>query len=234
MGRIARLAPILFSGSGNRDPNWSSVTLLLGNDSKANGTASFTDQSSAACAMTTVGSARYDGSKAPAGLSSSILLAANTDYITTPAAAGFNPVAGNFTLEMMFLCPATIPVFATLFDTGTQAFAAGFGSPSTSLIFVLNATTILTSAHTMTSGNWYHLAWVRSGNSQYIFQNGAQIGGTGASSLTVNSSGTVFTGQYSVTQTFSPTSNIAALRFTKGVARYTSTFTPPALPLPTR
>lgn len=226
-------SPAVDGSGAATDPNWANVVLLIGNDSKANLTTTFTDQSASAHAMTTAGAAKYDTSSAPTGLTSSILVANNADYITTPSSTDFNFGTGNFTFELYYLCPAVIPTFGTLFDTGAQAFSAVFNSPASQILFVINTVFVVTATHSMTAGNWYHLAWVRSGNSQYIFQNGVQIGSTGTSAASVNASATTYIAEYSGSQTFSPKTNIASIRLTKGVARYTSTFTPPTLPFPT-
>jgi hypothetical protein len=83
------------------------------------------------------------------------------------------------------------------------------------------------STPTLNTGGWYHIALVRNGNSLLAFLNGTQVGSTQSYSgtpatrsgpLTIGSAGEDghhFDGF------------IDDLRITKGIARYTTTFTPP-------
>jgi hypothetical protein len=77
---------------------------------------------------------------------------------------------------------------------------------------------------------WYHVALVRSGNSWYIFQNGSQLGSTVTNSGAIQDySGSVYIGKYGFDKSPLYFSGwLDEFRVSKGIARWTSNFTPPA------
>jgi hypothetical protein len=82
--------------------------------------------------------------------------------------------------------------------------------------------------------NWVHVALVRSGNTLKLYLNGNAASGTG----TLNTTSVDLT-NFKVAGAPSPTSGysnftgyISDFRFTRGIARYTANFTPPATSLP--
>jgi hypothetical protein len=92
-------------------------------------------------------------------------------------------------------------------------------------VFYTGAGNSLTSTGTLSAGQWYHVAAVRSSTTVYLFINGVldsntSIGngtvGTGTPKIGVDNGGTSGFNGY-----------IADLRVTRGTALYTSTFTPP-------
>lgn len=87
------------------------------------------------------------------------------------------------------------------------------------------------STNTLTNDAWTHLAFVRQGTTYYLFFNGA------LEQSTTNSSGANITAN----EVWMGTNQAAGesfkgylddIRITRGVARYTSAFTPPAYPFP--
>jgi hypothetical protein len=79
------------------------------------------------------------------------------------------------------------------------------------------------------ANTWYHVAVVRSGNSWYIFQNGIQCGTTDSYSASVPGFAASVTIGTDLTGTGASWLNgyIDELRISKGVARWTTNFTPP-------
>ena len=74
---------------------------------------------------------------------------------------------------------------------------------------------------------WYHVALVRSGNSWYVFQDGSQCGSTGSDSSSVpDVAGSLYIGSYGGLVTFF-NGWLDEFRISKGIARWTSSFTPP-------
>jgi hypothetical protein len=88
----------------------------------------------------------------------------------------------------------------------------------------------ITGATTLTSGQWYHIAFVKNGTNGKIYLNGvADATGTFTETNTEASHfgiGMSFTGNGTQTG-FLPSCYIDDLRFTTGYARYTGNFTPP-------
>ena len=92
----------------------------------------------------------------------------------------------------------------------------------------MNALQKLTESTAANSGEWYHYALVRYNGTVTLYRNGAASGTPFTFTASVGSSATA-TGIGARTAANSPISNsyIQSFRITKGLARYTSTFTPP-------
>tara|TARA_A100000171_G_scaffold10080_2_gene7793 strand:- start:72482 stop:74980 length:2499 start_codon:yes stop_codon:yes gene_type:complete len=87
-----------------------------------------------------------------------------------------------------------------------------------------------TVAFTVQTGQWYHIAAVRSGSNKYLFIDGVLQSGypinIGTGALQGESTGTVKIGtRHDLSKDFN--GYIQDLRITEGLARYTSNFTPP-------
>ena len=78
-----------------------------------------------------------------------------------------------------------------------------------------------------TVGHWTHVAVTRSGSTLRVFYNGAQKGSVTASTNWLT--GATYIGDDGGSSTYS--GYMSNLRFIKGTALYTSTFTPPSIPL---
>jgi hypothetical protein len=113
--------------------------------------------------------------------------------------------------------------------TDTNVLQGAFSSGTSAHDIIISGTTALT------TGQWYHFAWVRSSNTFYLYLNGSQEATT-TSSVTMYASGDrVSVGALFVTGSAVNTLNgyVDDLRVTKGLARYTgSTYTVPTAPFP--
>lgn len=83
-------------------------------------------------------------------------------------------------------------------------------------------------SHGMSAGNWYHVAISRSGTSLYMFVNGQMLNGGSPMSngYSYNASGSIQIGSHANSTSNVFQGYIDEYRVTKGVARYTSNFTP--------
>jgi hypothetical protein len=92
-------------------------------------------------------------------------------------------------------------------------------------IFDANGANDVMGSTTIQNNVWYHVAWVRNSSNFRVYLNGV-------SEASVTSSTDYTSTQFSIGQriggTTSFTGYIDDLRITKGVARYTANFTPPA------
>lgn len=215
------------------DPSWSSVVLLVGNDNAANGSTTFTDQSASVHSLTANGAVVYSNSTAPTGLSTSISFP--SAWLGTPDSADWAFGAGDFTLEVYVNYTATAGDAALL----TQWFT------STSFIMDTSGNTLrlvtsdsggaqqnVTAAWTPATATWFHVAATRSGNNGFIFVNGVQQATASITQTLRDSNVQLEIGALNNGTTNKLNGFMAAIRITKGVARYTGNFTPPALPLP--
>ena len=158
---------------------------------------------------------------------------ADYNNLLIPSSSDFDFSSGNFTIEC-WINPQALPAagdgsFHWIFATSN--LVAFFFSGN--IYFRNQATTELVTpvAHGMSSGVWYHLAFVRSGSNYAIYRNGSSIStgsgstvASGASALTIaGSSG--FNGITACT--------LSNFRITNGQALYTGAFTPSTSPLTT-
>ena len=139
---------------------------------------------------------------------------------------------GDFTLECwVYASGVTTGINTWLYNKGSNLITVNNGTVKVSLhtgtAYILNAV----SFGTIAKGNWYHIAVTRSGNNYYGYLNGVQYSlGTSASSPgDFSASGLLF--GVNATSGTSDYGSISNLRFVKGSAVYTSTFTPPTADL---
>ena len=172
-------------------------------------------------------------------LSSSIYFDGTGDYLTLSADAGLHIDAIDFTFEF-WIYPMDVSVTESIFVRRASATARGMvsninGSSANKFTVLFGDTdnaaweVTLTTTSNLTSQNWHHIAIVRSGNNFYLYLDGTQEAtatwaGTIADDtepfiIGSNGAGTDFTGY------------LSDIRITKGLARYTSNFTPPTAAL---
>lgn len=123
--------------------------------------------------------------------------------------------------------------------SGLQFIYEGRGAATTptiymngsSLTYFTNSSDRITS--TLSTGVWYHVALTRSGTSTRMFVNGMQVGSTyfDSTNYTNTANRPVIGVEAGTTQHFL-NGYLDDFRVTKGLARYTSNFTPPTSALP--
>jgi hypothetical protein len=87
---------------------------------------------------------------------------------------------------------------------------------------------------TLSTSVWYHIALARSGTSTKLFVDGTQVGSTYTdTTVYINGTQRPLIGASGFTLSEALNGYIDDLRITKGVARYTANFTPPAAAFPT-
>jgi hypothetical protein len=116
-------------------------------------------------------------------------------------------MASNDNRFMMFYGGSTWTIFAT--EGGSTKFLVSF-------------------ADTLTANSWFHIAFVRDAQTFYIFKNGSLIGSNTDSDAAPNLSTPIYIGSArdDSTQKYYQ-GYIQDLRIYKGLAKYTSNFTPP-------
>jgi len=93
-----------------------------------------------------------------------------------------------------------------------------------------NQYTYSSSTTPVTTGQWYHLAYVRSSGTITVYEDGTEVAGLTISDTTAYTNPKGVIGGYYASG-YLATGNIQDFRFTRGLARYTANFTPPAEPL---
>lgn len=212
------------------DPYFSSVVLLLNGDT-------LTDLSPIPCPITNSGSVAVSTSNKKYGTGSMSFDGAQALLISdTPQ---FNFSTNNFTIECWFNQTNKLHGYPCLINFNGQWGSRVFelqvntNDVGNKICFSAynNGANILTSTTTATFGTWYHAAVVKDGATLRLFVNGIQEASAQyQSDISLNTNTTANIGGLSG-KYFN--GYIDDLRLTKGIARYTTNFTPPTAPLPT-
>lgn len=222
------------------DPYWSNVVLAMHMDDVG-----LTDLKGHAVTLT--GNAARSATQSKFGGYSAVFDGTG-DYLTTPyVAADFNWWTGSFTLE----CWVFASSFSTwqLSDGGNNLHSKLIGNSDAASITSYwsfgplasgavtfrywngSETNAATSTATVVSGQWNHIAVVFDGSKINIYVNGVglatpvSVSGTPQASTSVPLALGGYNSQYLA-------GYVDDLRITKGVARYTANFTPPAAAFP--
>ena len=154
------------------------------------------------------------------------------DYLSLKDNNLFVLGTGDFTIECWLYLNSVSPTYQGIFE-GRPSNGAypTFVMAGAALCWYTN-TAFQINAGNLSINTWYHVAVTRSSGSTKIFVNGTQGGSTYSDSTNYISRtdpliGGLFDGYYL-------NGYIDDLRITKGVARYTANFTPPAEPFMTQ
>lgn len=226
------------SGGGGSDPHFASVAALLHMDG-ADASTTFTDVKGST--WTRFGNAQIDTAQSKFGGASG-LFDGTGDYIETGYASALDLSTGDFTVEW-WMRPNSIAVAQAMLEMRPDASqAAGLvvtqsGADPTKVRFNVgdsdstNYESIITSTTSVATGTWYHVACVRSGSTFYLFLDGVSQGtGTFSGTIYINSSNPRIGAARDGTLGYNGW--LDDFRITKGVARYTSNFTPPTAAFP--
>ena len=165
-----------------------------------------------------------------------------SQYLTIPSTAAFSFGTGDFTIEA-WVYTTTDPIpYNSLFD---KTVFGGFSASSPSFFCFLtnnsncpalwNGTIQYGTSPPLAvpTNTWAHVAWVRSSSTLTIYVNG--VAGLTVASYTSNfaTAGTWYIGKSDTTNDHYFPGYITNLRVVKGIAVYTSNFTPPTNPVTT-
>ena len=165
----------------------------------------------------------------------SISFNGTTDYIISAPRSNVNNAfgTGNFTVEL-WVYPTAFASYKSIYGNSNGITATGWhcGLNASGNVFIYsNSAFKVTSSNTLTLNAWNHVAIVRNGSTVTIY-----IGGTSGGTWTLTTE--TFTDGYcffGVTPGFASefySGYMDDIRITKGYARYTANFTPPASAFP--
>lgn len=208
------------------DPNFSSVSLLLHMDG-ANSSTTFVDTSPIAHTVTAHNGAAITTSNSRFG-AGAFLGNGTGSRLVIPSSASLAFGTGEFTIE----------AFINFIPTGnaqfifSQRLTGGFSlvvlADNRLSLITPDVNTITEPQISMVQGNWYHVAATRLAGVCRIFVNGLLMG---TNSNSENGAQNVsIVGAGSTTSTSSFNGRLDDLRITKGVARYSQSFSPPTEP----
>jgi hypothetical protein len=217
------------------DPNWQYVKSLIHFDG-ANASTSIIDQR--LHPVTAYGNAQLSTAQKKFGVSS-LLLDGTGDYALITNHADFELGSSDFTIECQYY-PIANSQYASIVSKYVNGGFSGWslelyraiaGRPS--FVTTTNGTSWNVSIESTVEASlntWHHLEIDRSGNNFYLFLDGVLVGSTAvAGSITTSptagiSIGSFWGGDYPSNMYFDE------FKFTKGIAKHTSGFTPPTAP----
>lgn len=158
-------------------------------------------------------------------------------FLSIPDSSDWNFGIGDFTVDFWYKPDVIDPVgYKLLMGTYKNGvyknwevmLQAGLLNCAANTDGSLSWNVSITDSTPLVVGNWYHIAFVRNGNSWTCYKNGSSIG-TKANSGTINyaSEPLEIPDSYS---SYNASGNFDEVRISKGVARWTSNFTPPTAP----
>jgi Concanavalin A-like lectin/glucanases superfamily len=201
----------------------------------ADASTTFTDESGKS--WTAIGDAKLSTTTPKFG--SACLVLDGSDAIDTPDSADFDVGSGDFTVDGWFKKAA---------DNTAMYFYAQYGALSTSSAMYIEAAdytganhvsatilydggataTTITQAGTVTGTDWHHIALVRNGNTLTLYLDGTSVASASVTGITVRNSAYKPTiGRQGENNARYFNGRIDEFRFSKGIARWTSNFTPP-------
>jgi hypothetical protein len=207
------------------DPDFSSVSLLLHMDG-TNGSTVFTDSSSNALAVTALNNAQISTAQSKFGGASG-LFDGSGDYLLS-AADGTAIGTGDFTIEGWI---------RTVDGSSYRCIASLVPDSDNNSFYVLNNTLIWydggvrCQSGTFSNNVWYHVAVTRSSGTVRVFLDGTVSGATFSSTANIGNNTTRIGTRGAATGEWFH-GYIDELRITKGIARYTASFTPPTASFP--
>ena len=219
------------------DPYFSSVVALLHMDG-ADTSSTFTDVKGHT--FTPAGNAQIDTAQSKFGGASG-LFDGSGDYITTPDSADWDFGTGDFTVEFFIrfkaLPSSNAHTIIGNYVSSTSGWAIQFrnDAPGARLTFgssgdsPQNDFTWLPSTAT-----WYHVAVTRASGTVRAFADGVQVGSDVTNTEDISgSTGVLMIGALNLGPLQYLNGWLDEVRITKGVARYTTNFTPPTFPFVT-
>ncbi|OGW69577.1 MAG: hypothetical protein A2036_04300 [Omnitrophica bacterium GWA2_50_21] len=212
---------VIATATGGIDSN--AVLVLHGNGT--DGSTTFTESSDSPLTVTANGNAQIDTAQSKFGGASGLFDGAG-DYLTIPSNSVFDFGTGDFTIDFWVRLNSASAGQCFIDRNETADFAVRYAGDGT-LRFEIESSTVVSTSWSPSANVWYHIAAVRSGSDCKLFVDGTQIGSTGTNSANVTGTTQVAIGVLATSLAHNLNGWIEELRVSKGVARWTSNFTPP-------
>ncbi len=214
-------------GSTVGDVYFPQTTLLLPFNGE-NAATTTSDLSNTNATVTFNGNSQISTAQSKFGGSSLYFNGTAGDSVTLPAGSAYR-FSADFTVEMWFYMNA-FNTYSELYSTwpssGTGSLEIQIRSAGGNTIRTwYNSGSAFDSSTSLSTGQWYHLALTRSGTTVTYWLNGTSDNTMTLSGQMGRDDTIVRIGAYNSQYTFD--GYIDDMRVTNGVARYTSTFTPP-------
>jgi len=157
----------------------------------------------------------------------------SSDYLTAPNNAALALGSGDFTVEFWAYLSSTSGAYFAI-DSRNAGADAGFAilfetSSGYNVRVYRNGAYLLTSSSVVAANTWYHVAFVRSGATSYLYLNGGQVASAADSNTYVEPGTFKIANGWNFGNPFP--GYLSNIRIVKGTAVYTGAFTPPTTPL---
>jgi hypothetical protein len=161
------------------------------------------------------------------------------DYLSTADNVDFQLGSSDFTIDYWIRVNSLSTMYraigrGTAVTAATLEFSTGLGSSNNPNIVISSGTSTYqanASGTISSTSTWYHIACVRSGNSLKTALNGSFGSAVDVTGVTVQNLGTVMSiGRVGTYTSANLAGYLDEFRFSKGIARWTSNFTPPTSP----
>ena len=159
----------------------------------------------------------------------------SSDYITVPSNTIHNLGSSDFTIEFWLYVVSNPTTSAGLITRASNSGNTGYTImyyPGYVTFLIGTNTLVQTSASSISTTTWTHIAFVRSGTSGRFFINGTQSGSTGTINNFTDSSTPLAIGALNTATGWNANLTLTGImddiRITKGIARYNTTFTTPS------
>jgi len=221
------------AGSFPPDAKFNYVTMLLhgdGTNGAQNNT--FLDSSTNNFTITRNGNSTQ-GSFSPYGSNWSNYFNGSTDYLSLTNTAALTMGTGDFTVEAWVYLPS-VAVYSGIVSLGRYLYNGGIlrVTDSAKLQWYFNdASLIITSTDSVSANTWTHVAVVRSSGTTKLYINGVNSGSSADSSNYNSTYATVIGADNQNSPSNLLAGYISNVRVAKGIAVYTSNFTPSTSPL---
>jgi hypothetical protein len=211
-------------GTTAQRPTDSYVSLLIHSDT-TDGSTTFTDSSGKT--VTVAGNTHHETDQKKFG-DTSIHFDGTGDYLTLSDSSDFDFDNEDFTIEL-WIRVSNFSDYRHIFESrtseGTEGFS--FGTDSNGKLFMwYNGSFRITTSTTLSTATWYHVALVRNGNVHTIYINGTADTNTYTSANTYTSD-RCWIGRYYNSTSYMYIGYMDEFCVSKGIARWTSNFTPP-------
>lgn len=221
-------AAVAGGGGGGGDPYFANVEALLHFEG-SDGSTTVTDVTGRPW---TAYGVQIDTDFSRAGAASLILGGTGTRAEPSSSSADFTVGTGDFTIELSIRASSLAKSVSCIFDQrplGTQGLYPTIYVTSNGTIYYYTDTAnkIASASGVITENTWYDIALSRVSGTTRLFVNGSQVGSDYADTnnyvgdeLVVGHLG------FDRSNTFGLTGNLDEFRFTKGVGRYSGSYTP--------
>lgn len=188
----------------------------------------FTDSAITALTITANGSAQIDTAQSVFGGASGLFPLSG--YLTTTDTAALDFGTGDYTIDFRVRF-STIGVSQRLFGIGTynSSGICGIFSAAVLYFYINSGTPSFGTAWVAAINTWYHIAIIRTGSTVRVFIDGAQLGLDLSDSTSMATTDGVFVSAWNIATGDGLDSGwFDEFRISKGIARWTTTFTPDA------